>query len=138
MTILSGIALTQFLGKERTLSHVDLSLQIVDHMLSNVMEEIERRLASQNERIRTTLHVNNVLDSQNSKEIEVIVCIGSCGFRIPKGNIRIQEEVFADTQLLIRSVFDGYNVCIFSHGQTRSGKTFTMTGPKEHMKETLE
>jgi len=31
-----------------------------------------------------------------------------------------------DTQPLIRSVLDGYNVCIFAYGQTGSGKTFTM------------
>ncbi|KAL8553894.1 hypothetical protein ACS0TY_002239 [Phlomoides rotata] len=48
-----------------------------------------------------------------------------------------QEEVFADTQPLIRSVLDGYNVCIFAYGQTGSGKTFTMTGPKELTKESL-
>lgn len=35
-------------------------------------------------------------------------------------------EVFADTQPLIRSVMDGYNVCIFAYGQTGSGKTYTM------------
>ncbi|WOL10820.1 kinesin-4-like isoform X1 [Canna indica] len=40
-----------------------------------------------------------------------------------------QEEVFLDTRPLIRSVIDGYNVCIFAYGQTGSGKTYTMTGP---------
>lgn len=40
-----------------------------------------------------------------------------------------QEEVFMDTQPLIRSVLDGYNVCIFAYGQTGSGKTYTMSGP---------
>lgn len=35
-------------------------------------------------------------------------------------------EVFLDTQPLIRSVLDGYNVCIFAYGQTGSGKTYTM------------
>ncbi|XP_026406217.1 kinesin-like protein KIN-14F isoform X2 [Papaver somniferum] len=40
-----------------------------------------------------------------------------------------QEEVFADTQPLIRSVLDGFNVCIFAYGQTGSGKTYTMSGP---------
>ncbi|MCO5594619.1 hypothetical protein L7F22_048652 [Adiantum nelumboides] len=40
-----------------------------------------------------------------------------------------QEEVFLDTQPLIRSVLDGFNVCIFAYGQTGSGKTYTMTGP---------
>ncbi|KAG0598939.1 hypothetical protein M758_12G113600 [Ceratodon purpureus] len=38
----------------------------------------------------------------------------------------LQEEVFLDTQPLIRSVLDGFNVCIFAYGQTGSGKTFTM------------
>lgn len=37
-----------------------------------------------------------------------------------------QEAIFADTRPLIRSVLDGYNVCIFAYGQTGSGKTFTM------------
>ncbi|KAK6935391.1 Calponin homology domain [Dillenia turbinata] len=46
-----------------------------------------------------------------------------------------QEEVFADTQPLIRSVLDGYNVCIFAYGQTGSGKTYTMTGPNASSKE---
>jgi kinesin family protein C2/C3 len=35
-------------------------------------------------------------------------------------------EVFLDTQPLIRSVLDGFNVCIFAYGQTGSGKTYTM------------
>ncbi|KAH6777344.1 P-loop nucleoside triphosphate hydrolases superfamily protein with CH domain-containing protein [Perilla frutescens var. hirtella] len=42
-----------------------------------------------------------------------------------------QEEVFSDTQPLVRSVLDGYNVCIFAYGQTGSGKTYTMSGPKD-------
>ncbi|CAN6970155.1 unnamed protein product [Brassica rapa subsp. trilocularis] len=48
-----------------------------------------------------------------------------------------QEEVFSDMQPLVRSVLDGYNVCIFAYGQTGSGKTFTMTGPKELTEESL-
>ncbi|CAN4127364.1 unnamed protein product [Withania somnifera] len=40
-----------------------------------------------------------------------------------------QEEVFRDTRPLVRSVLDGYNVCIFAYGQTGSGKTYTMSGP---------
>ncbi|OMO96697.1 hypothetical protein CCACVL1_04826 [Corchorus capsularis] len=53
------------------------------------------------------------------------------------GSNATQAEVFADTQPLIRSVLDGYNVCIFAYGQTGSGKTYTMTGPKELTEEEL-
>ncbi|WOK95708.1 kinesin-4-like [Canna indica] len=40
-----------------------------------------------------------------------------------------QAEIFSDVQPLIRSVLDGYNICIFAYGQTGSGKTYTMSGP---------
>eukprot|EP00873_Tetraselmis_striata_P008580 jgi/Tetstr1/428844/TSEL_018831.t1 len=39
-----------------------------------------------------------------------------------------QEEVYAETESLLQSAFDGYNVCIFCYGQTGSGKTHTITG----------
>ncbi|XP_062117757.1 kinesin-like protein KIN-14L [Humulus lupulus] len=45
------------------------------------------------------------------------------------GPIASQDEIYKDTQPLIRSVMDGYNVCIFAYGQTGSGKTYTMSGP---------
>ncbi|KAK9070833.1 hypothetical protein SSX86_009401 [Deinandra increscens subsp. villosa] len=48
-----------------------------------------------------------------------------------------QALVYVDTQPLIRSVLDGYNVCIFAYGQTGSGKTFTMTGPDVFNEETM-
>ncbi|KAF5193130.1 Kinesin-like protein [Thalictrum thalictroides] len=51
------------------------------------------------------------------------------------GPTSTQEEVFLDTQPLIRSVLDGYNVCIFAYGQTGSGKTYTMSGPSIVSKE---
>ncbi|MEW5299266.1 MAG: hypothetical protein WDW36_002299 [Sanguina aurantia] len=44
------------------------------------------------------------------------------------GEDSTQEEIYSDTQPLIRSVLDGYNVCIFAYGQTGSGKTHTMSG----------
>ncbi|KAL8237426.1 hypothetical protein R6Q59_018507 [Mikania micrantha] len=48
-----------------------------------------------------------------------------------------QEEVFSDTQPLIRSVLDGFNVCVFACGQTGAGKTYTLTGPEEPTPETM-
>ncbi|EEE54217.1 hypothetical protein OsJ_01073 [Oryza sativa Japonica Group] len=45
------------------------------------------------------------------------------------GPTTTQDEVYKETQYLIRSVMDGYNVCIFAYGQTGSGKTHTMCGP---------
>ncbi|KAH7651331.1 Minus-end-directed kinesin ATPase protein [Dioscorea alata] len=40
-----------------------------------------------------------------------------------------QAQVYLDIQPFIRSVLDGFNVCIFAYGQTGSGKTYTMSGP---------
>ncbi|KAJ7388812.1 hypothetical protein OS493_035596 [Desmophyllum pertusum] len=37
-----------------------------------------------------------------------------------------QEKVFEDTNNLIQSAVDGYNVCIFAYGQTGSGKTYPL------------
>ncbi|KAF8098817.1 hypothetical protein N665_0257s0031 [Sinapis alba] len=42
------------------------------------------------------------------------------------GPTATQDDVFRETKPLIRSVMDGYNVCIFAYGQTGSGKTYTM------------
>ncbi|RDY11103.1 Kinesin-like protein KIN-14O, partial [Mucuna pruriens] len=48
-----------------------------------------------------------------------------------------QAEVYSDIQSFIRSVLDGYNVCIFAYGQTGAGKTYTMTGPNGATSETM-
>jgi hypothetical protein len=42
------------------------------------------------------------------------------------------DEVYKETQPFIRSVMDGYNVCILAYGQTGSGKTHTMVWSKSY------
>ena len=39
-----------------------------------------------------------------------------------------QEAVFTEVSEFVQSALDGYNVCLFSYGQTASGKTHTMQG----------
>jgi kinesin family protein C1 len=39
-----------------------------------------------------------------------------------------QEEIFAEVNEFVQSALDGYNVCLFSYGQTGTGKTHTMQG----------
>ncbi|KAH9307932.1 hypothetical protein KI387_035843, partial [Taxus chinensis] len=43
-----------------------------------------------------------------------------------------QKAVFQDTQYLVQSAVDGYNICIFAYGQTGSGKTFTIYGSEDN------
>ncbi|CAK7340594.1 unnamed protein product [Dovyalis caffra] len=94
-------------------------------------------LAGQASRFSTVDHIDEgnisiITPSKYGKE-------GRKSFSFNKvfGPLASQEEVFADTQPLIRSVLDGYNVCIFAYGQTGSGKTYTMTGPRELTEESL-
>ena len=42
-----------------------------------------------------------------------------------------QEQVFEDSEPLMTSVLDGFNVCIFAYGQSGAGKTHTMDGNAE-------
>ncbi|CAK8579573.1 unnamed protein product [Lathyrus sativus] len=53
------------------------------------------------------------------------------------GPAATQGDVYSDIQPFVRSVLDGYNVCMFAYGQTGSGKTYTMTGPSGATSENL-
>ena len=46
------------------------------------------------------------------------------------------ENVFGVVRPLMRSVLDGYNVCVFAYGQTGSGKTHTMVRSGEEREST--
>ncbi|MQL89338.1 hypothetical protein Taro_021923 [Colocasia esculenta] len=95
-----------------------------------VLEE-NRKLYNQRSSTSTVGHLDDgnitiITPSKYGKE-------GRKSFSFNKvfGPSATQDEVYSDTEPLIRSVLDGYNVCIFAYGQTGSGKTYTMTGPKE-------
>lgn len=104
--------------------------------------------------IRVYCRIRPFLPGQNKKQQTTVEYIGENGelvivnlskhgkdnrrlFKFDKvfGPTSTQEEVFIDTQPLVRSVLDGYNVCIFAYGQTGSGKTYTMSGPGVSSKE---
>uniref|UniRef100_A0A8D2KPX9 Kinesin-like protein n=1 Tax=Urocitellus parryii TaxID=9999 RepID=A0A8D2KPX9_UROPR len=42
-----------------------------------------------------------------------------------------QEEVFGELEPAVLSCLQGYSVCIFTYGQTGTGKTYSMEGPPE-------
>ncbi|XP_058754347.1 kinesin-like protein KIN-14I isoform X1 [Vicia villosa] len=73
-----------------------------------------------------------IMPSKNGKEAKKIFT-----FNKVFGPSATQVEVFSDIQPLIRSVLDGFNVCIFAYGQTGSGKTHTMSGPDNISEDTV-
>eukprot|EP00899_Mesostigma_viride_P019278 jgi/Mesvir1/27351/Mv07164-RA.1 len=101
--------------------------------------------------IRVYLRVRPLLGEEAENGMAVQVCgedsvtIKGADFREKRkfvydhvfGPDATQDQVFEDTAPLIRSVMDGYNVCIFAYGQTGSGKTYTMMGPGDNRLEHL-
>ncbi|XP_078168604.1 P-loop containing nucleoside triphosphate hydrolases superfamily protein isoform X1 [Carex rostrata] len=39
-----------------------------------------------------------------------------------------QEDIYKEVEPVIKSAFDGHNVCVLTYGQTGTGKTYTMEG----------
>ncbi|KAF8087629.1 hypothetical protein N665_0573s0002 [Sinapis alba] len=141
------------------LNYYGLKLRGVVHAANNyqVVVEENRRLYNEVQElkgnIRVYCRIRPFLKGQNKKETS-IEYTGENGelvvanplkqgkdthrfFKFNKvfGPSSTQEEVFLDTQPLIRSLLDGYNVCIFAYGQTGSGKTYTMSGPSINSEE---
>ncbi|KAK3163171.1 hypothetical protein QOZ80_1AG0000130 [Eleusine coracana subsp. coracana] len=84
--------------------------------------------------IRVFCRIRPLLNSESFLSIEHIGNDGSVMICDP---FKPQNGVYKETQPLIRSVMDGYNVCIFAYGQTGSGKTHTMCGPSDGLPKDL-
>ncbi|KAH9289475.1 hypothetical protein KI387_033592, partial [Taxus chinensis] len=73
----------------------------------------------------------SIADFEAAKDDELNIRSNGAPKRVFKFNLVFtpqdnQVDVFVDTAPVVVSVLDGYNVCIFSYGQTGTGKTFTM------------
>jgi len=151
-TIKSGIEQFKLLYSE-DLTKLGNHLRIVSHAASGYHKVVEenRKLYNQIQDLRGNIrvycrvrpfHPGKVSSSSSVAGLEdrtITVMIPSkygkdsrksFTFNRVFGPLTTQEEVFTDMQPLVRSVLDGFNVCIFAYGQTGSGKTFTMSGPK--------
>ncbi|EOA19102.1 hypothetical protein CARUB_v10007770mg [Capsella rubella] len=135
------------------LNYYGVKLRGVAHAAKNYQLVVEENRRLYNEvqelkgNIRVYCRIRPFLQGQNKKQTsiqytgengELVVASplkqGKDTHRLFKfnkvfGPASTQEEVFLDTRPLIRSILDGYNVCIFAYGQTGSGKTYTMSGP---------
>ncbi|KAK7379017.1 hypothetical protein VNO80_04469 [Phaseolus coccineus] len=151
-TTKSGMQLMQMKFREE-FSNLGMHVHGLAHAASGyhrVLEE-NRKLYNQVQDLKGSIRVycrvrpffpgqsNHLSAVENTEDGTITVNIpskngkGRRSFNFNKifGPSATQAEVFLDMQPLVRSVLDGYNVCIFAYGQTGSGKTYTMTGPKE-------
>ncbi|GMH13135.1 hypothetical protein Nepgr_014976 [Nepenthes gracilis] len=145
---------------QEELDHLGKHLHSLAYAASGYQKVLEenRKLYNQVQdlkgNIRVYCRVRPVLQGQSShsstvddiEEGNITVIVPSKNGKVGKksfnfnrvfGPSATQEEVFSDTQPLVRSILDGYNVCIFAYGQTGSGKTYTMTGPDDLSEETF-
>ncbi|CAL4990494.1 unnamed protein product [Urochloa decumbens] len=151
-TLKSGMEQLKLVYSE-DLTKLGIHLRIVSHAASGYQKVVEenRKLYNQIQDLRGNIrvycrvrpfHPGKVSSSSSVAGIEdrtITVMVPSkygkdarksFTFNRIFGPLATQEEVFTDMQPLVRSVLDGFNVCIFAYGQTGSGKTFTMSGPK--------
>ncbi|KAJ6752525.1 hypothetical protein OIU85_002897 [Salix viminalis] len=141
------------------LEHHIRDLEVASSTYHQVLEE-NRQLYNQVQDLKGTIRVycrvRPFLPGQSSRE-SAVDYIGENGnimivnplkngkearkvfsFNKVFGSNVTQEQIYVDTQPLVRSVLDGYNVCIFAYGQTGSGKTYTMSGPDLTSEETWD
>ncbi|KAK3159594.1 hypothetical protein QOZ80_1BG0048600 [Eleusine coracana subsp. coracana] len=152
---LIGTILVSQLGKEQVLKKIfqdvkvdlrSLQTQFQNDMtkLGDNVQELCKAALGYNQAVKENRNLYNMLQELrgnirvfcrirpllNSESFSSIEHIGNDGSVMICDPFKPQNGVYKETQPLIRSVMDGYNVCIFAYGQTGSGKTHTMLGEK--------
>ncbi|GFH23042.1 uncharacterized protein HaLaN_20590 [Haematococcus lacustris] len=136
-------------GLEARLQDAGARLSQVDAVMDKyrVMQAENRKLYNQVQDLRGAIRVFCRIRPAGRTNDDSPVCVESAGedglvVRCPgpKNELKdfhfdkvfepqvTQAQVYEDTQPLIRSMLDGFNVCIFAYGQTGAGKTHTMSG----------
>ncbi|KAM0851108.1 hypothetical protein ACQ4PT_052632 [Festuca glaucescens] len=126
---------SQFRDDITELGHNIEGLSKAAHGYNQALKE-NRNLYNMLQEVRGNIRVFCRIRPLNSESISSIEYIGNDGsimvcdpskaqttrkiFQFNKtfGPTTTQDEVYMETQSLIRSVMDGYNVCIFAYGQT--------------------
>ncbi|WMV11829.1 hypothetical protein MTR67_005214 [Solanum verrucosum] len=95
--------------------------------------QLELRILNLEGEIASVRHKERSLDDKRREALNKILDIKGC-IRVfsrvrpflPTGITPRRCYVFAEVEPIIRSAFDGHNVCILAYGQTGTGKTYTM------------
>ncbi|GIQ79458.1 kinesin-like protein [Kipferlia bialata] len=112
---------------------------LVEDMKGNIRVIVRQRPMLQNERRPTqAVGVQSVEDIRLGEE--TVTLVGNAGdekalsFYKVLGPQARQSHVYNYVEGVIRSVLDGYNVCLLCYGQTGSGKTYTILGEEDSLR----
>ena len=103
---------------------------VIEDMKGKVRVFARCRPVSASERERSSTVVVSLPDDVT---VDLATAKGARQFVFDRafGPASSQADIFADTESLVRSALDGYNVAVFAYGQTGSGKTHTMVGSRD-------
>lgn len=111
------------------------NLELIKENKENYKREniLKERILDLQGNIRVFLRIRESINNKKSLSYKIknnLFNINNQGFNfdyVYSKNTK-QKEVFEELELLIKSIFNGYNIIISCYGQTGSGKTYTMEG----------